>query len=210
MVDPIRRGPAAVRETYPGGAIAGAYIRTDSERGVGKTPAGYSTDVRGALGVSAKITDATLSYLYDSGVNFLKAVAGAGVVVLGGRTLERSRPDKFISIRRSLNFIKQGVNDIAQDTLFEPNDPNLWNALSSRVDQFLTTFWGRGGLKGNTARDAYYVICNATNNTANDQEDGVVNIEIGVALQYPAEFIVVNISQWTGGSNTAETLPTDL
>lgn len=208
MVDPIRRGPAAVRTTYPGGAIAGAFIRTDIERGVSKTPAGYTTDLRGALNTSVRVSDTSSSLIYDSGVNVLKAVPGAGVVVLGGRTLERSRPDKFISVRRSLNYVKQGVEDITRSVLFEPNDANLWQVISTRVDQFLTTFWGRGGLKGNVAAQAFYVTCNSSNNTAADQEDGVVNVEIGVALQYPAEFIVVNISQWTGGSNTSETLPT--
>lgn len=207
MVDPIRRGPAAVRDTFPGGAIAGAYIRTDSERGVSKTPAGYNVDVRGALATSARVSDSAAALLYDVGVNVLKPVPGAGVVILGGRTLERSRPDKFISIRRSLNYVKQGVSDIARGALFEPNDANLWTDLTARIDQFLMTFWGRGGLKGNSASEAYYVICNGTNNSAVDQEDGVVNVEIGVALQYPAEFIVVNISQWTGGSNTSETIP---
>lgn len=208
MVDPIRRGPAAVRDTYPGGAVAGAYIRTDAERGVGKTPAGYGTEVRGALNLAARVSDVNAAILYDAGVNLFKAVPGAGVVILGGRTLERARPDKFISIRRSLNFVKQGINDIARSALFEPNDANLWTDLTARIDQFLTTFWGRGGLKGNTAADAFYVVCNSTNNTAVDQEDGVVNVEVGVALQYPAEFIVVNVSQWTGGSNTSETIPT--
>lgn len=208
MVDPIRRGPAAVRATYPGGAIAGAYIRTDTERGVGKTPAGYATDVRGALNTAVRVSDSSSAALYDVGVNSLKAVPGAGVVILGGRTLERARPDKFISVRRSLNYIKQGVEDITRSALFEPNDSNLWQTISTRIDQFLTTFWGRGGLKGNTGAQAFYVTCDSSNNTESDQEDGVVNVEIGVALQYPAEFIVVNISQWTGGSNSAEVLPT--
>lgn len=207
MVDPTRRGPAAIRNTFPGGAIAGAYVRTDTERGVHKTPAGYQVDLRGALGLVNRTTDADVDALYDDGINVLKNVPGAGIVVLGGRTLERTRPDKFISIRRSLNYVKQGVGDLSRTSLFEPNDQNLWASLSTRIEQFLTTFWGQGGLKGSTASQAFYVTCNASNNSQSDQEEGIVNVEVGVALQYPTEFIVVTVSQWSGGSNTAETLP---
>lgn len=210
MVDPTRRGPAAIRDTFPGGAIAGAYVRTDTERGVHKTPAGYRVDIRGALGVSARVKEQDVDSLYDAGVNVLKPVAGAGVVILGARTLERTRPDKYISIRRSLNFVKQGINDLSREALFEPNDQNLWVALSARIENFLNTFWGQGGLKGNTSAQAFYVTCNASNNPPEAQEEGIVNVEVGVALQYPAEFIVVTVAQWSGGSNTAETVPNNL
>jgi hypothetical protein len=35
--------------------------------------------------------------------------------------------------------------------------------------------------------------------------NGVVNISVGVALQTPAEFIVINIGQYSGGSSATET-----
>jgi len=50
------------------------------------------------------------------------------------------------------------------------------------------------------------VVCNTTNNTTTSIDQGIVNVEVGVALQYPAEFIVINLSQWTGGSNAVESL----
>jgi phage tail sheath protein FI len=68
------------------------------------------------------------------------------------------------------------------------------------VSALLTAFWGTGGLKGNTTSEAFYVVCNSTNNTPTTVEDGQVNIEVGVALQNPAEFIVITVSQWAGGS----------
>ena len=44
----------------------------------------------------------------------------------------------------------------------------------------------------------------STNNTAATIDQGIVNVTVGVALSYPAEFIVINLSQWTGGSNAVE------
>lgn len=206
MIDPMKSGPAAVRTTFPGGAVAGAYVRTDAQRTVAKTPAGYNVDLRNTLGLATKISDAFVSAVYDQGVNCLKAVPGAGVVILGGRTLSKVRPDEYISVRRSLNFIKQGVSDIARSAVFEPNGPTLWDRLTTNINKFLTTFWGQGGLKGASASQAFYVVCDETNNTSTTIDNGEVHIEVGVALQYPAEFIVINISEWAGGSNIVENL----
>lgn len=206
MVDPMKTGPAAVRVTYPGGAIAGAYVRNDAQRTVAKTPAGYDVDLRNTLGLVTNMTDAIVSAVYNEGVNCLKAVPGAGVVILGGRTLKKGAPDKYISVRRSLNYVKQNLVDLTRGAVFQPNSPQLWSAITSSINKFLTTFWGQGGLKGQSSLDAFYVVCDETNNTAETIDNGEVHIEVGVALQYPAEFIVINVSQWTGGSNTAENL----
>lgn len=203
-IDPTKTGPAAIRTTYPGGAIAGVYVRTDAERSIAKTPAGYNVDLRNVLGLAFNPTDSMVGTGYDTGVNFLKAIPGAGVVVLGGRTLQPLKPDKYIAVRRTLNYVKQGLADLAKDSLFEPNSPLLWATLSSRASKFLTELWGAGGLKGQAAQEAFYVVCDGSNNTTTTIDDGVVNIEVGVSLLYPAEFIVINVSQWAGGTNTLE------
>lgn len=206
MVDPARSGPAAIRRTFPGGAVAGLYARTEAERTVGKTPAGYTADIRNALGVDVKFTESEIGTLYDAGVNCFKQVPGAGVVLFGGRTMERLRPDRYVSVRRSLNYLKQALKDATQFAIFEPNDERLWSAVTAACGNVLSNFWAAGGLKGASQTDAYYVVCNSTNNTSASIDAGEVRVEIGVALQQPAEFIVIQISQWTGGSNAVDTL----
>lgn len=206
IIDPSKSGPAAVRLSYPGGSIVGAYVRTDTERGVFKTPAGYNVDLRNVIGLDFPITDTLLASTYDSGVNMLKAVPGAGIVVMGGRTLQTTKPDKYISIRRSLNYVKQGLTEITRPAVFEPNGPLLWSKLESKITRFLTDFWGKGGLKGQSANQAFYVVCDETNNPSISIDAGEVHVEVGLSLLYPAEFIVINVSQWAGGSNTLESL----
>lgn len=204
IIDPTKTGPAAIRTCYPGGAVAGVYVRTDAERNVAKTPAGYNVDLRNVLGLAFNPTDSLIAGTYDNGVNYLKAIPGAGVVVLGARTLQPLRPDKYIAVRRTLNYVKQGVSDIVKTSLFEPNSPLLWSKVNSQVTKFLTQLWGAGGLKGQTAGDAFFVVCDASNNTTANMDDGELVVDVGVSLLYPAEFIVINVSQWSGGSNTLE------
>jgi hypothetical protein len=84
--------------------------------------------------------------------------------------------------------------------VFEPNDQNLWNNVTSVVSNYLNDFWRKGGLAGATASAAYYVKCDASINPSNVTSIGELHIEVGVALQKPAEFVVIRIGQLDGGA----------
>lgn len=206
MSNPAAAGTSALRDTYPGGAIAGLFSRVDRERNVAKAPAGYAYELRNTFGVVTSFTEAQIGTLYTNHVNVLKAVPGAGVIVNGARTLQKTGATKYVPSRRSLNFIKANLAGLTQFAVFEPNNERLWTDLSARVANFLAAFWSNGGLKGRSASEAFYVVCDATNNTAGTIENGEVHLEVGVALQTPAEFIVITVSQFTGGSQVQENL----
>lgn len=206
MIDPSKTGSAAVRETYPGGAILGLYSRVEAERTVAKAPAGYAYDLRGALGLATSFTEAEQGTLYDAHINTLKAVPGAGVIVNGARTLKKTDITKFIPTRRSLNYVKAQAKRLTEFAIFEPNNERLWTNIQVRLSKFLADFWSAGGLKGRNANEAFFIVCDSTNNTSNSIENGEVRVEVGVALQTPAEFIVIEVSQFIGGSTLNETV----
>ncbi len=207
MIDPTKTGPAAIRDTFPGGAVLGAYSRIDSTRGVAKAPAGYDVDIRNAVGLVTNYTTANTESLYSTyGVNLFKSIPGGGIIINGARTMDKSTPGRYIPIRRSLNYLKQSLTDATQFAIFEPNDERLWTRITMTVSSLLSEFWRSGGLKGTNANEAFYVTCDSTNNTVTTINNGEVRIEVGVALQYPAEFIIINLSQWTGGSNAVSNL----
>jgi phage tail sheath protein FI len=85
--------------------------------------------------------------------------------------------------------------------VFEPNDDKLWTTIQVTLSKFLASFWSSGGLKGRTAAEAFYVLCDSSNNTTNTIENGEVHVEVGVAQQTPAEFIVIEVSQFSGGTS---------
>lgn len=208
MIDPAKSGPGAIRDTHPGGAVAGVMVRTETQGTPAKAPAGYGAEIRGALGLTVPMSNDAIGDLYSNNpaINSFKSVSGAGVVVYGARTFARTNPGKFIPVRRTLNYLKYSLKEITEFAVFQPNDPRLWGKITSVVDSFLADFYRKGGLKGENTGQAFYVRCNSTNNSVADADQGVVNVEVGVALTYPAEFIVINLSQWSGGSNTADTL----
>jgi hypothetical protein len=206
MTNPAVRGSAALRNTYPCGAIAGLYQRVDAERGVGRAAAGYGYTLQNTFGTVTNFTEAQVGTLYAAHINTLKNVAGAGVIVNGARTLKKTDITKYIPSRRTLNYVKAQVEDLTKPALFQPIGDRLWSSLEGSIAKMLSGLWSSGALKGRSAAEAFYVTCDATNNPPYVVEAGEVHIEVGVALASPAEFIVINVSQFTGGNTVTETL----
>jgi phage tail sheath protein FI len=127
---------------------------------------------------------------------------------MGGRTRKLYGPDRYINARRTLIYIEDSLKLSTQYAVFENNDQRLWTSLRATARMILNPIWERGGLAGMTAAQAYYVVCDATINTPQVVQSGEVRMEVGVALQYPAEFVVIRVTQFDSGANlTAELLP---
>lgn len=184
----------------PAGAVIGQYQANDASRGVFKAPAGYSARLNTPVGLEKRLTNAELDSLNVGSttgvpVNAIRVVPGAGIVIMGARTLANTIPARYVNIRRSLIYIKKEVTDRTGFAIFENNDELLWANIRTKLHAFLRGYWAQGGLKGATPNQAFFVRCDETNNSASDVANGRVNIEVGLALQYPAEFIVITIGQ---------------
>lgn len=206
IADPSSNSPGAVKKVPPGGSVIGQYSMTDALRGIFKAPAGISTRIIGAVGVETRLTNTDLDTLNVGLVNAIRQMPGVGVAIMGARTLKSTTADRYVPVRRTLSYIRKALLDGTRWAIFEPNDATLWGGVSTTVQQFLLALWQRGGLRGNSAAEAFYVRCDSTNNTPTDIANGTVNIEVGVALQYPAEFIVIRIGQWEGGATATVTV----
>jgi Bacteriophage tail sheath protein len=192
----------------PGGAVVGAFLSTDAAYGAWRTPAGAAIVLAGASASERKLTDADLTMLNNAHVNAIRYVNGrstgqAGFAIMGGRTTKKFGMDKYISNRRSLIEIGSNLKQLTEFAVFEPNDARLWERLRAVTSDYLAGFWQSGGLKGASVTEAFYVTCDETNNTPNVIQQGLVNIEVGVALTAPAEFVVITIGQYDGGSTVA-------
>jgi phage tail sheath protein FI len=184
-----------------GSSVIGLYARTDASRGVFKAPAGLSSRISGAVSVTP-LTNTELDTLNTSPapVNAIRFISGSGIVVMGSRTLKAGYVDKYVPVRRTLIYLRKSLTDLTQFAVFEPNDQALWRRLNATISTFLTEFWSQGGLKGGVPAEAFFVKVDSTNNTTNTIDNGEVNIEVGVALQRPAEYVVIKIGQFDGGT----------
>jgi hypothetical protein len=201
IADPYSPTAGATRTVPPGGFVTGMYIATDLNRGVAKAPAGLGTSLLGVYGVESTgvLTNTDQGNLNQANVNCLVSVPGSGVVIWGARTLSSYMVTRYVPVARSIIYLSSQMVALTRFAVFEPNDWVLWNHVTSVLSQFLNQFWQSGGLAGLSAPSAFYVLCDSTNNTPDQIQQGIVHVEVGVALQFPAEFVVIKIGQWAGG-----------
>lgn len=197
--DSTSRSRDSIIKVPPSGAVAGLYLATDAGFGVFKAPAGLNTVVPGVVAVERSLTNEHLDALNNDvrPVNAIRIVPGSGPVVMGARTLDQSKATKYVNIRRTMTYLSKEMESLIGFALFRNNDANLWREMNAVLDNFLRGFFVDGGLRGNSTADAYYVKIDAENNTPTDVASGIVNVEVGVSLQYPAEFIKIQLTQRT-------------
>lgn len=201
----ITRNPLTGRDelTPPSGHITGIYARTDAQRGVHKAPA--NTNIRGALGLERRLTDQEQGPLNLEGINVLRVFPGQSQpLVWGARTTATDRNWQYVNIRRLFLFLEESIEEGIRWAVFEPNNLQLWKKLNRTITEFLTRVWRDGALFGATPDEAFYVRIDEVLNPSSEQRLGRLNIEIGVRPTYPAEFIIVRIGIWQGGSDVNE------
>lgn len=182
----------------PSAAVAGIYARVDSNRGVWKAPA--NVGVREVIGPDKKVTneeqDGLNVHSTGKSINVIRSFFGKGTLVWGARTLAGNDNEwRYVPVRRFYNFAEESIKKGTQWVVFEPNDANTWVRVKAMIENFLTKQWRAGALAGAKAEDAYFVkVGLGETMTSLDILEGRMNIEIGMAVVRPAEFIILRFS----------------
>ena len=199
--DPITLPPAAT--------VAGIYATTDLNRGVWKAPAGLETTIIGITGVvpTGQMSDMRQGTLNQIAINCLRSFPGTGTVVFGARTSVAANPAqqqwKYVPVRRMALFLEQTLYSNLSWVIFEPNDTPLWTAIVASIQAFMLGLFRQGAFQGATPSDAFQVKCDSQTTTQADINDGIVNIVVAFAPLKPAEFVVIQISQLAGQTQTS-------
>ncbi|MFC5473724.1 phage tail sheath family protein [Paraherbaspirillum soli] len=182
----------------PSAAVAGLYCSVDRERGVWKAPANVS--LKGGLRSRFQVSEA-LQGKFNTGkaINMIREFNGKGAVVWGARTLQDSDDWRYISIRRLFDTAQRDIKKAMRFAVFEPNSHPTWERVRSAVDNYLHSIWRQGGLMGSSPQEAYFVqVGKDVTMTADDVEQGKMNVKIGMAAVRPAEFIILQFTQEVG------------
>jgi hypothetical protein len=183
----------------PSGAVAGVYAAVDAARGVWKAPANVSlADVIEPMIKLDNLKQDSLNIDTNGGksVNAIRSFAGKGSLVWGARTLAGNDNEwRYINVRRFFNMVEESVKKSTYWAVFEPNDANTWVKVRGMIESYLTDRWRDGALAGATPKDAFFVKCGlGVTMTAQEILQGRMNVEIGMAVVRPAEFIVLKFS----------------
>jgi phage tail sheath protein FI len=176
--------------------------RTDTARGVWKSPAGIDASLGSIQGLQIDLSDDQNGELNPLGINCLRSFPITGRVVWGARTLrgadEIADEYKYIAVRRTALFIEESLYRGTKWVVFEPNDEPLWAQIRLNVGAFMQNLFVQGAFQGKTPSEAYLVKCDKETTTQNDINQGIVNILVGFAPLKPAEFVIIKIQQLAG------------
>lgn len=205
VADPAGASVSSTRMLPPAGAVMGQFAQADAAVGPNRSPAGVAYGLVGTVGVESNFTLDQLDSLNQIGCNVIRPVPQSGYCIMGARTLKQGMPDRYISVRRMLTYLENLLEEVTRFAVFEPNGPDLWQTLNALVTQQLMTLTQADQLQSSVPDQAFFVVCDETNNTAQTVANGEIHIKVGVALASPAEFIVIEISQYQGGISTTNT-----
>jgi phage tail sheath protein FI len=193
--DPLQ--PDVLRAFPPCGFVAGIFARSAAAGRVWHSPAGTDASLTGAVELDAPVSETEIARLNARGINCLRVVPPAGIVVWGARTLggEADPEWQYVAVRRTALLIEQSLYHGTQWAAFEPNGAQLWQRLRLDVEVFMQGLFAQGAFQGNSANQAYFVKCDNSTTTPADIVSGVVNILVGFAPLKPAEFVVLRIQQ---------------
>jgi phage tail sheath protein FI len=193
------------RNVPAGAGVMAVYTSTDANRGIFKAPAGTAANFAPSTFVNSaySLTNTDFDTVNNSNtaINVIRRLPGIGFCVMGARTLSTGFDDRYVPVRRTLGYLRKNLTDVTAQFVFEPNSSIIWSQISATIESFLYSFWRQGGLFGRTPTDAYYVKCDATTNNAAAQAAGELRVEVGVALQRPAEFVIIKLGQYQGGTS---------
>jgi phage tail sheath protein FI len=192
------------RTIAPSGHVMGVYARVDQTRGVYKAPANEL--IQGILSLETVVTQGVQEILNPLNINVIRDFTSMqrGLRIYGGRCITSDSNWNYVNVRRLFIFIEQSLNIGTQWAVFEPNDEKLWAQLKDSVTLFLTSVWQDGALMGAKAAEAFFVTIDTTTMSPDDILNGRLIMEIGIAPVRPAEFVIIRIGQWRGGSSVQE------
>ncbi len=183
----------------PSSTIAGVYTKVDRTRGVWKAPANVS--LINVINPTIRITDEDQGSLNTDpkegkSINAIRSFTGKGTLVWGARTLAGNDNEwRYISVRRFFNMVEESIKKSTYWAVFEPNDAKTWIKVKSTIENYLKLKWRDGALAGAKPDDAFFVnIGLGTTMTSQDILEGRMNIQIGMAVIRPSEFIILQFS----------------
>lgn len=183
----------------PSAAIAGVYTLVDSQRGVWIAPANVaiSSVVSPTVLIDQNEQEDLNVPISGKAICAIRSFNGVGTMVWGARTLDANSLDwRYINVRRTLIMLEQSIKHAVKAYVFEPNNKNTWESIKAMIENFLTNLWKLGALAGSVPADSFSVSVGlGSTMTGDDIINGIINIEVKVAVSHPAEFMVITFQQ---------------
>lgn len=183
-------------------AIAGIICVVDRNQGLQALGGSYSLQAVKGLAVEIDSENYKSVYLNNQVWKSINPVFSNSedVEALVSRTFAaRDEVFGFIRHRLTMTFIEKGIRDFLVHFSFEGNNEKTWQKIKGKVDGFLRGLWEQGLFFGTTESNAYFTLIGlGSSMSESDLREGIMRLQIGVALDQPAEFVTTEFIQNMG------------
>jgi len=170
--------------------IPSVYAFNDSVAAPWFAPAGINRGILPTVIQSERIlTQGNRDTLYQSNVNPIATLPGAGIVVFGQKTLQKKRSalDR-VNVRRLLIELKNYISQVADTFVFEQNDANTRSELLSIINPYLSSIQQQQGLT------SFKVIMDESNNPPSVVDQNQLIGQIYLQPTKTIEFILLDFN----------------
>ena len=179
-----------------------AIARTQKDYELWEAPAGPERGVVDSISSYSKPSQAQREYLYNdvdpACVNPIVQFPTEGIMIYGQKTCLRvNKAQNRINVTRLVSHVKRNVERIGKTFIFRLSNPSNWADLSRQLSSFLGNIQERGGLT------LFTVICDASTNTPERIDQGIMYAKIFIQPTRVAERIFIDLTiQATGAEAT--------
>jgi len=141
--------------------------------------------------------------LYVNNINPLAYMPNKGLVVFGQKTLHPNETSALsrVNVVRLINFLRFNYDVIAKPFLFEPNDKQTRDQVTSVFERFT------GNLVSLRALYDFAVVCDESNNTPDRIDRNELWIDVAIQPVKAIEFIYIPIRIRNTGEDLTNLLP---
>lgn len=183
----------------PAGHVCGAIVRTHRNRGVAKAAAGITdgrlNGVVGLVGLKPgeDWSEGDADLLNEGNINLIRWKNG-NATIMGGRTMQAGE-FLFFNKRLANNYFKASFLAGTEFAIFEsPGTEETTGKVRRTLEAFLLSHYPRD-LDGATPKDAFTIVCDSRNNTAETKNAGLTLATVSLALKGTTERLIIDVTQ---------------
>jgi hypothetical protein len=178
----------------PSGSVAGTFARVEIEHGAfGVMWPPANIPLRGVTHCEVGLTWGEAGAYADQAINPIIVQSGRGVLIFGARTLSDEPKFQHINTRRVINMVHDQLRRDSEWSVFETNNPHLWDVLDRDIRYRLEEFSEAGALVSKGSDPQYEVLCDQSNNTALTRDAGQVNVEVMLRPVGTTEQVLIDL-----------------
>jgi phage tail sheath protein FI len=126
--------------------------------------------------------------LYTNKINPITFIPGVGITNYGNKTESAisSALDR-INVARLVAYIRNRLNEIGKQFVFEPNDQITRNEISNAIDSLMVDLVAKRGIYD------YLIVCDLSNNTPARIDRNELYVDIAIEPVKAVEFIYIPV-----------------